>query len=100
MLHILYQIVVKSGLSCVLTIFVLLRLGTNGLCCFFPNLQRKGEEMPMGRNFSRHKDAQLEPKQATIKQAGSPPGVLQEIAIKCRNKVVFKILVYRYQAAN
>ncbi|CAL9146519.1 unnamed protein product [Musa hybrid cultivar] len=78
------------GSPCVLTIFVLLRLGTNGLCCFFPNLQRKGEEMPMGRNFSRHKDAQLEPKQATIKQAGSPPGVLQEIAIKCRNKVEFR----------
>ncbi|XP_064935051.1 RNA polymerase II C-terminal domain phosphatase-like 1 [Musa acuminata AAA Group] len=64
------------------------RLQLNNSLSNFNSFQ--GEEMPMGRNFSRHKDAQLERKQATIKQAGSPPGVLQEIAIKCRNKVEFR----------
>ncbi|KAJ8467876.1 hypothetical protein OPV22_030428 [Ensete ventricosum] len=64
------------------------RLRLNNSLSNFNSFQ--GEEMPMGRNFSRHKDQQLEPKQATIKQAGSPPGVLQEIATKCRNKVEFR----------
>ncbi|CAL9130461.1 unnamed protein product [Musa acuminata var. zebrina] len=50
----------------------------------------KGDKVPMGRNFSSYKDAQFETRQATIKQAESPAGILQEIAMRCRNKVEFR----------
>nr|XP_029119740.1 RNA polymerase II C-terminal domain phosphatase-like 1 isoform X2 [Elaeis guineensis] len=49
-----------------------------------------GEEMPIGRISSSHRDIQFESGQVTVQYAGTPAGVLQDIATKCGAKVEFR----------
>ncbi|WOL09845.1 RNA polymerase II C-terminal domain phosphatase-like 1 [Canna indica] len=50
----------------------------------------QGEEMPITRNSSSHRDPHFDTRQATVKLTDSPAGVLQEIAMKCGNKMEFR----------
>ncbi|KAG1355157.1 RNA polymerase II C-terminal domain phosphatase-like 1 [Cocos nucifera] len=49
-----------------------------------------GEEMPTGRISSSHRDIQFESGQVTAQYAGTPAGVVQDIATKCGAKVEFR----------
>lgn len=66
-------------------------LGTSEPDVFNQTFQYEGEEMPMGRNSSSHKDSLFEHRKDIVKQAESPAGILQEIAMKCGNKVVSQL---------
>ncbi|OVA00560.1 NLI interacting factor [Macleaya cordata] len=50
----------------------------------------KEDEIPLGRSASSNKDLQLESGRGTPQYPDTPAGVLQDIAIKCGSKVVFR----------